>query len=148
MNNKSISSKILRIFAFSWIFLLGLFVATLLVKIDIPIIIPIFLAIITFGFAIVFGVGGFYYVEMSVEANRYLQVRYFNLSPIGRNFKGFNIDLEKFHNFEIRKKGYFYFINLFEKSERGVAKYPTIGMSAMTVKERNAYAEFLTTLKK
>lgn len=147
MNNKNISGKILRIFAFSWIFLLGVFVASLLVKSEVPVAIPIIIAIITFGMVFIFGYGGFYYLEMSVEANQFLQVRYFNLSPIGRNYKAFRIELDKFYNYEIVKKGFFYFIKLYEKSERGIAKYPIIGMTAMSEKERNAFAEFLHNLK-
>ncbi len=148
MDNKNISSKILRTFAFSWIFLLGMFVTTLLIKVEVPIILPVFLGILAFGVAFIFGFGGFFYVEMSVESNRFLNVRYFNLSPIGRNYKAFKIELSKFHNYEINKKGRFYFIKFYEKSDRGIAKYPTIGMTAMSVKERNAFAEYLNKLKK
>ena len=148
MDNKETAHKITRTFAFSWILLLGLFVVSLLVKRDIPLMLQVILGVMTFGLAIGFGLGGYYYLELKVENNRYLQVRYFNLSPIGREYKAFKIELSRFHSFEVKKVGIFRYLNIYEQSGKGVAKYPKLGLSAMGITQRNAFLEFLGKLSK
>jgi len=148
MDNKDSAHKIIRTFAFSWILLLGLFVTSLLVKVDVSLALQILLGVITFGLSIGFGLGGYYYLEFKVENNRYLQIRYFNLSPIGREYKSFKIELNRFHSFQVKKLGPFSFLYLFEDSGKGMAKYPKLGLSAMNSSQRNAFLSFLHKLNK
>lgn len=148
MDNKDSAHKIIRVFAFSWILLLGLFVTSLLVKADVSLTLQIALGILTFGLAIGFGLGGYYYLEFKIENNHYLLVRYFNLSPIGREYKSFKIELSRFHSFQVKKVGPFSYLYLFEESGKGVAKYPKLGLSAMSISRRNAFLKFIHKLNK
>lgn len=148
MDNKDSAHKIIRFFAFAWILLLGLFVASLLVKVDVPLALQILLGVLTFGLGIGFGLGGFYYLEFKIENNHYLQVRYFNLSPIGREYKSFKIELSRFYSFQVKKVGPFGYLYLFEESGKGVAKYPKLGLSAMSNSQRNAFLKFIHKLNK
>lgn len=148
MDNKKSAHKILRYFTFSWILLLGLFVASLLVKINVPLALQVFLGVITFGLVIVFGLGGFFYLEFKVENNHYLLIRYFNLSPIGREYKSFKIELSSLHSFQVKRVGPFRFLYLFEKSKKGLAKYPKLGLTALNSFQRNAFLEYLHKLNK
>ncbi|MGQ1946274.1 hypothetical protein ACT3CD_04135 [Geofilum sp. OHC36d9] len=146
MDNKSTSDKIIRKFAFSWVLLLALFVTSLLFKPELPLVVKIVMGVLTFGLAIIFGIGGYYYIELKIENNSSLLVRYYNLSPIGRQFKAFKIQLARLQRYEIKKKGPFTFICFFEQTNRGIARYPLIGFMALTKEEREMYQDFLNKL--
>lgn len=149
MDNKSTSDKIIRKFAFSWILLLVLFVTSLLLKQpELPLAVKIILGVLTFGLATIFGIGGYYYIELKIENNSSLLVRYYNLSPIGRQFKAFKIQLPRLQRYEIKKKGPFTYLCFFEQTNRGIARYPLIGFMALTKDEREKYQDFLNKLIK
>jgi hypothetical protein len=128
--------------------LLALFVTSLLFKPELPLVVKIVMGVLTFGLAIFFALGGYCYVELEIENNSSLLVRYYNLSPIGRQFKAFKIQLPRFQRYEIKKKGPFIYLGFFEQTSRGVARYPLIGLMALSKDERKKYQEFLNKLIK
>ncbi|ASB49570.1 hypothetical protein [Alkalitalea saponilacus] len=144
MNNKKTSSRYIQLFAGSWLIALTLFVLSFVLKVDV---LPIYQYILGFailGIAVVFGSGGFYYIEIESEKDVF-RIKYFNLMPVGREFNAMEIPLGRFHKYEVKSKfwGMFHYLYLFEETGRGLAKYPAIGFTALRKDERSIIIEFL-----
>ncbi|TCO08033.1 hypothetical protein [Natronoflexus pectinivorans] len=144
MNNKKTSSRYIQLFAGSWLIALTLFVLSFVLKVEVN---PLFQYLLGFAIvtiALVFGQGGFYYIEVESEKEVF-RIRFFNLLPVGREYKAMEIPLSRFHKYEVKSKfgGLFHYLYLFEETGRGLAKYPPIGFTALRKDERAIIVEFL-----
>ena len=132
MNNKTTAQRASLILGMSLLIFLGCLAGSFFVDFEKVILFQIILGILLVLTVAVYYFGGYYYIEIAVE-NESLNFRHYNLFPFGRKFKLFQIPLKKFQKFEIRKYffGIFTFLLVYEKSHKGVARYPRIGLSAV-----------------
>jgi len=149
MNNKKTSGTVIQIFSFSWLLSLALLTLSLVFDIGIHPVFQYLLGALIVAIAIVFAMGGFHYVEIETDSDL-LRVKYFNLFPIGRDYKRLQVQWSRYHGHELRRSflGMVTFLHLYEQTARGVARYPAFGLSAMKKSEREAIVQFFEKLKR
>ena len=140
MNNKTTAQRTSFIFGLSWLIVLACLVGSFFIDFEKIILFQIILGFILVLIISVYYFGGYNYIEIEVEKKTGLNFRYYNLFPIGRKFKLYQIPIKNLDRFEIRNYfgGFFSFIYLYEKSRKGIARYPGIGLSAVP-KSRQKY---------
>jgi|GEM_PF-866414 hypothetical protein len=150
ISNQKQSARALMIFSGVWAGLVILFALSFFDLFYSPIWMRLVLAGIIGLVALFFYLGGFHFVRIEVENNKELMVKYYNLFPVGRNFKAFKIPLQNFHHHEIRfgAGGLTAYLILFQRMQGGVAKYPPVGLSAVGKEERQEMSNFLRKLEK
>ena len=80
------------------------------------------------------------------EADQKIILRYYPLHPFHDNFKSIEIINNTLSHFELNSKvfGLKSELTLFQKTEKGIARYPKVYLSALTKKERDKIIECLT----
>ncbi len=149
MNNKKGTSKLASFFGISCMIVLGLIVYSLFPQTEMDPIIKIALWLLLAILLVVFGYGGYYYIEIaSTKGN--LQIRYFNLFPVGRKYKALQMPLERYSHYEIKKPlgVLFSFLYIYENTARGLARYQPIGLSALKREEKENLKNILDQIKK
>jgi hypothetical protein len=143
MNNKKTSSKFIKRFATGWLLALTLFVLSVVVKTDVPEVAPYVFGALTVLIAFAFARGGYHYVEFETD-KEFIRIKYFNLFPVGREYKAVQIPWSRYHKHEITTSlgGMFSFIHIYEETGRGMARYPGVGLTAMTREEKTQLLQF------
>ena len=77
-----------------------------------------------------------FYIFLSTEKNK-LTIRYYSLSLFNNSKKSIEIPLETLHNFKIETKrgGLLKLLTVYQKTNKGVAKYPPISISILDKEE-------------
>jgi len=149
ISNKKQSSRALLIFTEIWA---GLFIAfglSFMDFINVSVGLQTVLAGLIALAGLFFYFGGFYYIQIEVESNKYLMVKHYNLFPIGRKFKAFKIPLGQIHHHEIKTRlaGLTHWLIIYQKMQGGIAKYPAVGLTAAGSKGRAEIDEYLSKLE-
>jgi hypothetical protein len=150
MNNKATSRKALTVFGLSWLIVLAVLTSSFFFEFEYDIIFQISVGLLLVLITIIFSCGGYYYLEIKVENNSTLIIKHYNLFPLWRKFKVFQIPVKRFEKYKIRKYflGIFSFIYLYEESRKGVARYPGIGASAIPNSQQKRLIALLNNLIK
>jgi hypothetical protein len=150
ISNQKQSAKALMVFSSVWVGLIIIFALSFFDLFGSPLWIRILLAAIIGMAAVFFYMGGYYYIQIEVNDNKNLIVKYYNLFPVGRKFKAFKVPLKQFHHHEIRHgaDGITFWLVLFQSMQGGIAKYPAVGLSAAGKSGREEIGEFLEKLSK
>ncbi|MGQ1890311.1 hypothetical protein ACT29H_07690 [Thermophagus sp. OGC60D27] len=149
ISNKKQSSRALLLFTGIWAALLILFALSFSEVITIP----VWSQLAILGLIAISGsffyLGGFFYIQIEVENNKNLMVKHYNLFPIGRKFKAFKIPLQQVHRHEIKGQlwGLIHWLTIYQKMKGGIAKYPAVGLSATSKKERTEINNYLSSLE-
>ena len=148
MNNKKTSSAQIRNFALAWLAALALFVISFLTKAPVHPAIQIALGLLILLIAIIFATGGFHYLEIEPKDDL-ISIKYFNLFPIGREFKSLQIPYKRFSHIKTKNTfgGLFRYFYLYEQTSRGLARYPKIGLTSLSKTERNEIIAFFKKLE-
>lgn len=149
ISNKKQSSRALLIFTGIWAGLIIAFGISFMDFIEVPVGIQALLAGLIAIAALFFYLGGFYYIQVEVDSNKYLMVKHYNLFPIGRKFKAFKIPLGQIHHHEIKSRlaGLTHWLIIYQSMQGGIAKYPAVGLSAAGPKGRTEIDEYLSKLE-
>ncbi|MCX6258471.1 MAG: hypothetical protein NTW49_11340 [Bacteroidia bacterium] len=97
------------------------------------------------AFYIWFFVKDYNYIYFSDESNKYI-LRYFNFIPMVLSQKSIEIPKESLVKYTIEKSAFGLRENLvlFEKTKRGIAKYPNVSLTLLTPEQKE---QLLKTLK-
>lgn len=149
ISNQKHSSKVLLTFSGVWAGLVIIFALSFFDLFESPIWMRLVLAAIIGLVALFFYLGGYYFVQIEVKNNKDLMIKYYNLFPAGRKFKAFQIPLNQFHHHEITYKtgGTTCWLELFQRMQGGIAKYPAVGLSAVNNEGRKEISKFLKKLE-
>lgn len=149
MNNKKTASKTTRFFAITWLLTLILLVVSLLIEIGLGQFSQIGLILFLITTTVVFYSGGFYYIELETDKSAF-KIKHYNLFPFWQEFKVYHIPLERYSKFEVKKVfgGIFIWLYLYEQTSRGLAKYPAIGVSALSSPQLKIVTDYLESIKK
>ncbi|MFO8000671.1 MAG: hypothetical protein R6U46_05460 [Marinilabilia sp.] len=149
VSNQKQSYRALLIFSGVWVGLVIIFALSFFEMFESPLWGRLVLAGIIGIIALFFYLGGYYYIQAEVENNKNLMIKYYNLFPVGRQFKAFKVPLQQFHHHEIKHgtAGLTSWLVLYQKMQGGIAKYPAIGLSAFGEKGRKEISEFLKKLE-
>ncbi|MCL2072510.1 MAG: hypothetical protein FWH18_01180 [Marinilabiliaceae bacterium] len=133
MNNKTTAQRVSFILGLSLLIILGCLAGSFFVDIEKVEYFQIISGILLLFIIVIYLFGGYYYIEIVVERGHFLSFRHYRLFPFGRKFKVFQIEQKKFEKFEVSSYffGIFSFLFLYEKSKKGIARYPGIGLSAI-----------------
>ena len=146
MNNKIASGRIATIFSVSWLVILIIMAFSLFFDFfGVGYMGLAVMVILSALLSLLYAIGGFCYVEVEVE-NSSLCIKYYNLIPLGRKYKMYRIPVKNL--IDIKEKKYIIssFLHIYEKSKKGTAKYPAIGISAMSNSQRKQLIAYLKTL--
>lgn len=148
MNNKKNAVIITRFFEITWIISLIILVVSLLWNIGLGSISQIALIIFLLLVAATFHSGGFYYTEFELEKTEF-RLKHYNLFPFGQQYKVFKIQHNRFSKYEIKRYagGIFSWLYIYEQTGRGLAKYPAIGISALSSAQIKSLVEYLNNIK-
>ncbi len=149
MNNKKTAGKYIKIFAISWLAALALFVLSVVLKSDIPVAGQVALGALVVLIAVFFANGGFHYIEIESEKDLF-RIKYFNLFPMGREYKSIQIPWSRYRKHEIKPSfnGLFHHLYVYEQTGGGLARYPSIGFSALSADERKKILTFFKKMEK
>lgn len=149
MNNKKNAAIITRFFATTWLLTLILLVVSLLWEIGLGQIAQIGLIVFLLLSAIVFYAGGFYYIEVETDKSSF-KIKHYNLFPFWQEYKIYQIATDRYSKHHVKKSfaGLFSWLYLFEQTSRGLAKYPAIGISALSASQLKTLTDYLETIKK
>jgi len=149
MNNKKTSRKHIKFFAISWLITIALFVISILTKVEVHSVIKIILGSLVILLAVFFANGGFFYLEIETEKDLF-RIKYFNLFPMGREYKTIQIPWTRYRKHEIKSSfnGLFHRLYIYEQTGAGLARYPSIGLSALSSEEREKLHIFLKKMEK
>ncbi|GAO28097.1 hypothetical protein [Geofilum rubicundum] len=149
MNNKKTAGKYIKTFAISWLTALALFVLSVVVKNDLPVAAQIALGVLVVLIAVFFASGGYHYIEIESEKDLF-RIKYFNLFPMGREYKSIQIPWSRYRKHEIKPSfnGLFHHLYIYEQTRGGLARYPAIGFSALNAAEREKILTFLKKMEK
>ncbi|WP_462319172.1 hypothetical protein [Marinilabilia sp.] len=149
ISNRKESARALLAFSGIWAGLVIIFALSFLDVFTSPIWLRLVLAGVIGLAALLFYLGGYHYIQLEVQNNQELMVKYYNLFPVGRKFQAFKIPLKNLHHHEIRygAGGMTSWLIVFQKMQGGLAKYPAVGLSAMSKKGRNEIIEYLSKLE-
>lgn len=149
MNNKKNATKTTRFFGSVWLATLITLVISLLYNIGLGQFAQIGLVIFLLLTAVVFHSGGFFYIELENDKSAF-RIKHYNIFPFWQEFKVYQIPLERYKKYEIKKiaGGLFSWLYLFEQTNRGLAKYPAIGVSALSTKQLKIVTDYLDGIKK
>ncbi len=139
ITNKKESSRSLMIFSLSWVILIVAFAATFFISGPLPSWVRPVLIIALVLVLIIFYTGGFFFIRAEKKES-VLEIKYYNLFPVGRKFQAMQVPLKQFHHYEIKESfgGWFRWMILFQEMRGGIAKFPRVGLSAVgrsTLKE-------------
>jgi len=148
MNNKKNAFKINTILSLSWLIILANFAGSFFVDFELRTILQINLGVFLVLIALTYSLGGFYYLEISIENNSILVIKHFNIFPLLRNFNLYKIPIKSLHKVKVKNYifGVFTFISLYEKSQKGISRYPRIGLSAISRQQRKELIELFKKL--
>ncbi len=149
MNNKKNAGIITRFFATTWLLTLIMLVVSLLWEIGLGQIAQIGLIVFLLLSAIVFYAGGFFYLEFEVSKSK-LIIKHYNLFPFWREFKVYQIPIDRYSKYQVKSYfgGLFSWIYIYEQTNRGLAKYPAIGTSALSATLLKSFTDYLESIKK
>ena len=149
MNNKPTAARHIRVFAISWLAAMALLVASLVWRDNTPLITQLILAAAVVGIALIFGLGCFYYLEISSDKEAFT-IKYFNLFPMGREYKAMRLPFSRYRKHEVSTKwgGLFHYLSLYEETGHGVARYPALGLTALSAAEREEIIRFFKKMEK
>jgi hypothetical protein len=150
ISNQKHSDRVVTTFSGIWAGLVIAFALSFFDFFEPPLWMQVILSGIIAGAALFFYVGGYYFLQIEVKEDKELMVKYYNLFPAGRKFRAFKIPLQQLHHHEIEYKtgGLTPWLILYQNMKGGIAKYPPLGLSATTKKERHKIVEFLKKLEK
>jgi hypothetical protein len=149
MNNKKNAGKTARFFGLIWLLTLILLVVSLFYEIGLGQIAQIGLILFLLFTAVLFHSGGFFFIELETDKSAF-RIKHYNIFPFWQEFKVYQIPLERYKKYEIKKfaGGLFSWLYLFEQTNRGLAKYPAIGVSALSSSELKTLVDYLESIKK
>jgi hypothetical protein len=149
MNNKKTAGKHIKVFAISWLLSLALFVLSVVLKYDIPLAAQVAFGVLVVAIAVFFANGGYHYIEIESEKDLF-RIKYFNLFPMGREYKSIQIPWSRYRKHEIKSSfnGLFHRLYIFEQTGGGLARYPSIGFSALSTGERKKILTFFKKMEK
>jgi hypothetical protein len=149
MNNKKTAGKYIKVFAISWLLSMALFVLSVVLKSEVPVAAQIALGAMVLLIAVYFAIGGFHYIEIESEKDLF-RIKYFNLFPMGREYKSIQIPRSRYRKHEVKPSfnGLFHHLFIYEQTASGLARYPSIGFSALSADERKLILSFLKKMKK
>jgi hypothetical protein len=149
ISNQKHSYKTLTAFSDIWAGLVIVLALSFFDLFEFPRWMQVALAGIIAGIALFFRMGGYYFIQVEVKEDKELMVKYYNLFPAGRKFRAFKIPLQQLHHHEIEYKtgSLTSWLILYQKMQGGIAKFPPVGLSAATKKERRKIDEFLKKLE-
>jgi len=149
ISNQKQSSRALFIFSGIWMVLVIILALSFFEFFESPLWARIGLIGLIGLVALWFYLGGYYYISLEIDNNRDLMVKHYNLFPMGRKFQAFRIPLKQYHHHEIQSKtgGLMRQLVLFQKMQGGIAKYPPLGLSAVTKKGLKEISDFLKKLE-
>ena len=149
MDNKKNARRTTRFFGIIWILTLALLVTSLFWDIGIGQILQIAMILVLILTAVIYYAGGFFYVEIEPEPQSF-RVKHYNLFPFWQEFKVYQIPFDRYYKYEIKKAagGLFSWLLLFEKTSRGMAKYPGIGLSALSTEQLKNITDYLESIRK
>ncbi len=138
------------IFSGVWAGLLIIFALSFFELFESPLWMRVVLAVFIGLAALYFYLGGHYFIRIEVKNNKDLMVKYYNLFPVGRKFKAFQIPLRQFHHHEIKYSagGLTSWLILYQRAPGGLAKYPAVGLSAAGKSGREEISKFLRKVEK
>ncbi len=133
ITNKKESSRSLMIFSLSWMILIVTFAITFFISGPLPSWVRPTLIIALVLVVIIFYTGGFFYLRAEKKED-VLEIKYYNLFPVGRMFQAMQVPLKQFHHYEIKNSfgGWFKWLVIFQEMRGGVAKFPNVGLSAVS----------------
>jgi len=145
MDNKKYSRRVATFFSVTWLVILIIIVFSLFFDFGFGYMIPIVMVILLALISLLYAIGGFCYIEVEVE-NSSLCVKYYNLIPFGRKYNMYRIPVKNL--IDIKEKKYILssFLYIYEKSKKGAAKYPAVGISAMSNSQRKQLIAYLKSL--
>jgi hypothetical protein len=148
MHNKITARKTLSIFGLSWLIILAVLTSSFFFVFEYEIIFQIIVGLLLILITVVFSYGGYYYLEIKVENNEVLIIKYYNLFLLVRKFKVIQIPVKRFEKYKLKKYffGIFSFIVIYEQSRKGVARYPEIGISAVPKSQQKVLISLLNGL--
>lgn len=148
MNNKKNAVRITRIFEIIWIVSLIILVVSLLWNIGLGIASQITLIMVLLIVAAAFHSGGFYYAEFDLGKTEF-SLKHYNLFPFGQQYKVYKIQHNRYSKYEIKRYagGIFSWLYIYEQTGRGLAKYPAIGISALSSDQIKSLVEYLNNIK-
>src|SRR5690606_15738851 len=128
---------------------LALFVLSVVLKYDIPVAVQVALGALVVLIAVFFANGGYHYIEIESEKDLF-RIKYFNLFPMGREYKSIQIPWSRYRKHEVKSsfKGLFHRLFIYEQTGGGMARYPSIGFSALSTGERKKILTFFKKMEK
>ncbi|PWD99954.1 hypothetical protein [Marinilabilia rubra] len=149
ISNQKESTRTLLTFSGIWAGLVIIFALSFLELFPSPIWMRIVLACIIGLAALFFYLGGYHYIQLEVKDNKDLMVKYYNLFPVGRKFRAFQIPIKNLHHHEVKygAGGFTSWLIIFQRMQGGLAKYPAVGLSAMSNKGRQEMIKYLSKLE-
>ena len=149
MNNKITSQRFTTFFPIIWLVIATITAFLLFFDFGYGYLFPVILCSLLIIITLLYGIGGFYYVDINVD-NSVLNLKNYNLFPLGRKYKMYRIPINRLSNVKVKKYlgGLFSFINIYERSKKGESKYPAVGISAMTASQRKQLITSIRSLLK
>ena len=145
MNNKTASGRISTIFSITWLMIAIIIAFSLFFDFGFGYMIPIVLGVLLILLILFYVIGGFCYIEVEVK-NSSLYIKYYNLFPIRRKYEMCQIPLNHLSDIKVKKYALSSFLHIYEKTKKGVARYPSIGISAMSISQRKQMITYLKSL--
>lgn len=92
--------------------------------------------------------GGYHFMDIEIN-NREADIKYYRIFPVGRTYKRVKIKGEQLHKIKIHNGflGFAANLQLFVNTGKGRAKYPFIGLGAVSAADRKKIGEALQKIK-
>jgi hypothetical protein len=91
----------------------------------------------------VFWFGGYDYVMMTLTPST-IEIKYYSLIPIGREYRVIRLKTDEVDHVVLRKGflGVGNSLIIFQKSAKGLAKYPRVGLNAFSMEDKARISDF------
>lgn len=148
MNNRKNAGKVNLFFSILLLLVLIILGTSFLWDIGLERTLQISLVVLFLIIAFTYYSGGFYYFELESD-NSGFRIKHYKLFPFGKQYKVYQIPLERYSHYTIKKLagGLFSWLYLYERTNRGLAKYPSIGISALSPSQLKVLIDYLESIK-
>lgn len=133
INNETQGRKIGFYFTMFTVALIAILAATLLFEIKKELIVQISCLSLLVLAVLLFKLGGFYYLIIELK-NDVLEIKFYTVFPYGRKFKMIRAEINQLDRVEYSNGllGVGRSLSMYQKKKDGSAKYPVIGLSALS----------------
>lgn len=149
INNKELATRIKFGYSIFFMVFLFLLVASLILTFLPNYLFEIILSVLSLSAFAIYLMIGYNYIYFSTEGDKVI-LRYQTLNPFIENPKSIEIDKSTFVKHEIINSflGLKESVVLYQKSLKGIAKYPPVGINSLKKSEKEAMLKTLTSLTK